>query len=114
MVGTPYYFAPEVLAQKYDQASDMWSLGVCIFMMLTGTPPFNGANEELILNSIKNDAQKPKQSQKRLQRVVSATCCTWPFFGWPSSWLRVSGVHGSGCIDLPHPGVHDSGCLFGV
>ena len=39
--GTPSYVAPEVIAGKpYDQAADLWSLGVIVFFVLGGYPPF--------------------------------------------------------------------------
>ncbi|KAM3131117.1 hypothetical protein pb186bvf_016815 [Paramecium bursaria] len=44
LVGTPYYIAPEVGQDKktYDLKADIWSLGVIIFELLLGQPPFNG------------------------------------------------------------------------
>jgi calcium-dependent protein kinase len=41
MVGTPYYFAPEVIDNKYTEKCDMWSIGVITFIMLVGYRPFD-------------------------------------------------------------------------
>jgi len=41
MCGTPGYVAPEILRkEKYGTKADMWSMGVIIFIMLGGYPPF--------------------------------------------------------------------------
>ena len=42
IVGTLYYMAPEVLEGRYDSACDIWSLGVILFLLLGGEPPFWG------------------------------------------------------------------------
>lgn len=46
-LGTLPYAAPEVLKQKYNAGScDMWSLGVVVFILLSGYMPFNDADDE--------------------------------------------------------------------
>ncbi|XP_043497834.1 serine/threonine-protein kinase D3 isoform X3 [Polistes fuscatus] len=55
VVGTPAYLAPEVLRNKgYNRSLDMWSVGVIIYVSLSGTFPFN--EEEDINEQIQNAA----------------------------------------------------------
>ena len=45
IVGTEDYISPEVLAEEPSgHAADLWSLGVIIYMMISGKSPFRGAN----------------------------------------------------------------------
>lgn len=44
-IGTPYYMAPDVLDGCYNQACDMWSLGVITYCILCGYPPFNAETD---------------------------------------------------------------------
>ena len=51
--GTAYYVAPEVMDGEYTEKCDMWSIGVILFVLLSGTPPFNGANDDEIMEKVK-------------------------------------------------------------
>ncbi|XP_006142169.1 serine/threonine-protein kinase D2 isoform X3 [Tupaia chinensis] len=55
VVGTPAYLAPEVLLnQGYNRSLDMWSVGVIMYVSLSGTFPFN--EDEDINDQIQNAA----------------------------------------------------------
>lgn len=51
-LGTPQYMAPEMLrGEQPDVRADIWSLGVILFELLTGSHPFNGATiTDLLMN----------------------------------------------------------------
>ncbi|KYR01465.1 protein kinase 1 [Tieghemostelium lacteum] len=55
MCGTPQYVAPEVLQTKsgYSKAVDLWSVGVIMYILLCGFPPFGDPNDKNFFNKIK-------------------------------------------------------------
>lgn len=53
LAGTTYYIAPEVFDGTYTAKCDVWSLGVILYIMLSGIPPFNGNSDEEIEDAIK-------------------------------------------------------------
>jgi calcium-dependent protein kinase len=52
-LGTPYYIAPEVLNKRYNQKCDIWSCGVITYIILSGSPPFNGSSDQDIMKKVK-------------------------------------------------------------
>ena len=52
-VGTPYYTAPEVLKNNYNEKCDLWSCGVMMYLMLCGKQPFEGDNDDEIYEKIR-------------------------------------------------------------
>ncbi|XP_068116865.1 serine/threonine-protein kinase 33 [Hyperolius riggenbachi] len=52
--GTPIYMAPEIInAHDYSQQCDIWSIGVIMYMLLSGDQPFMATSEEKLFELIK-------------------------------------------------------------
>jgi len=66
--GSIHYVAPEVLAHAYTEKADIWSMGVIVYMMLVGSPPFHGSDSE-VLKKIKSGT--PNFQSSRFKRLSS-------------------------------------------
>ncbi len=78
-LGTPAYMSPEqTLGQKVDHRSDIWSLGVVLYEMVSGQLPFKGELEAALAYSIVNEEPAPLTGLRTgvplaLDRIVGKT-----------------------------------------
>jgi NIMA (never in mitosis gene a)-related kinase len=74
MVGTPYYLSPEIIQGKpYDNKSDIWSLGVLLYEMMTFKMPFEANTLPMLSMKIMRGNYTPPSSMytKDLREIVS-------------------------------------------
>ena len=76
VVGTVGYIAPEILSipRMYTAQADVWSCGVILFTLLTGTPPFHDANEKATLLRTR-DAVIPRSALESVSPPARALVC---------------------------------------
>jgi serine/threonine protein kinase len=76
VLGTPRYMSPEqTTGQPVGPASDLYSLGVILYTVLTGKPPYREASPEDLLQPVREGAVVPPRARdKRISRALEAIC----------------------------------------
>ncbi len=78
-LGTVAFMSPEqTLGKNVDHRTDIWSLGVVLYEMLTGLQPFQGDYDQAVVYSIMNEEPKPPTGLRtgipmELERIVNKT-----------------------------------------
>ncbi|CAI9740941.1 calcium-independent protein kinase C-like [Octopus vulgaris] len=102
--GTPDYIAPEILQElEYDASVDWWALGVLMYEMMAGQPPFEADNEDDLFESIlHDDVLYPVWLTKEAVSILKGFMTKNP-----SRRLGCVKSHGEERAILVHPFFHD-------
>ena len=72
VLGTLRYVAPEIILRKpYGKAVDLWSMGVTLFVVFSGTFPFNHTDQKMLCRFIVSGAFSFNASQSEVWRYIS-------------------------------------------
>lgn len=98
VAGTPTFMAPEQVrgeTHRLDGRTDIWALGVTLYLGLTGRPPFTGRNRQDVYDEILHrDPKPPRQLDEHVPRELQRICLT--------CLAKRMGDRYSSAVDLAH------------
>ncbi len=73
VIGSPKYMAPEqILGKKVDERADVYSLGVIMYEMVTGVPPYSrGDHMSVMYQHVQGKAKSPIEVNPQLPKSIS-------------------------------------------
>lgn len=98
IAGTPYYMSPEMLGSKYNEKTDMWSMGVLLYVLVSGYLPFQGKTSAEVFKKIRagqfhfrhkefesvsahcKDLISEMLTRDPIKRPSASTCLKHPYF----------------------------------
>jgi serine/threonine protein kinase/Tol biopolymer transport system component len=88
-LGTPSYMSPEQARGEVDQRTDLWSLGVVLYEMVTGRPPFRADTDQGIIYALLTEEPEPvrklrPEAPPELERILKKMLAKDPADRYPN------------------------------